>query len=170
MMQATYNRDRGYRLTRMFEAPVDMVFAAWTEPQYLTWFFNPGMPVEGPATVDLRVGGQWRQHMAVNEEEQYYTGGVYREIVPGKRLQFYWGAVGGWPEIDLDNLGNGPVVTLDFTPRGERTEMMFHLQLPDHLSDETEAEWMASGMDVGWGMTIDRLVEQLRKTPVRGAA
>lgn len=166
-MQATYERDRGYKLTRMFEAPADMVFAAWTEPKYLTWFFNPGMPVEGPATVDLRVGGQWRQHMAVTENEQYFTGGVYREIVPGKKLQFYWGAVGGWPEIDLDNLDNGPLVTLTFTPWGERTEMAFHLQFPDHFSDEKEAEWMASGMDVGWGMTIDRLVEQLRKVPVR---
>jgi uncharacterized protein YndB with AHSA1/START domain len=163
MTQATYSRDRGYRLIRMFEAPADVVFEAWTEPQYLTWFFNPGMPVSEPAMVDLRVGGQWRQLMVENEARQYFTGGVYREIVPGRKLQFYWGAVGGWPAIDLANLDNGPLVTLIFTPRGERTEMTFHLQFPDDFSDEKEAEWMASGMDVGWGMTIDRLVDQLRK-------
>ena len=39
-----------------------------------------------PITVDLRVGGAWRQQMVINAETQYFTGGVYREIVPNERV------------------------------------------------------------------------------------
>jgi uncharacterized protein YndB with AHSA1/START domain len=163
MMQATYKLDRGYRLTRTFDAPPDMVFEAWTDPAHLTWFFNPGMPTSEPVSVDLRVGGQWRQLMVINSQEQYFTGGVYREIVPGQKLVFSWGAKGGWPDIDLDKLDDGPLVTLVFTPKGEKTEMAFHLQFPDHFPEQTLQDWMASGMRDGWGMTIDRLVARFER-------
>ena len=157
-MAATYELGRGFTLKRLLNAPPDLVFQAWTDPQYLDWYFNPGMPVTEPIAVDLRVGGQWRQQMVINAETQYFTGGVYREIVPNKKLVFSMGAVGGWPALDLNKLDDGPIVTLLFNALGARTEMVLHLQLPDHLSDEKVSEWLETGMREGWGMTIDRLV------------
>ena len=65
-----------------------------------------------PIDVDLRVGGAWRVKMVMNENLQYFTGGIYREIVPGEKLVFTWGAVDGWPEIDSDHLDDCPLVTL----------------------------------------------------------
>ena len=157
-MAATYELGRGFTLKRLLNAPPDLVFQAWTDPRYLDWYFNPGMPVTEPVEVDFRVGGQWRQQMVIDAERQFITGGVYREIVPNKKLVFSMGAVGGWPELDLDKLDEGPIVTLLFNPVGARTEMVLHLQLPDHLSEEKVSEWFATGMVDGWNMTIDRLV------------
>lgn len=157
-MAATYSLDRGFTMRRLFNAPPDVVFEAWTDPRYLHWFFNPAMVADAPVSVDLRVGGEWRQLMVIDAATRYFTGGVYREIVPGRKLVFTWGAVGGWPALDLDNLDDAPLVTLEFTAVGEQTMMLFRLQLPDHFTDEQTHGWMNSGMLDGWGQTIDRLV------------
>ena len=50
-----------FTVDRVLNAPRETVYRAWTEPEHLTWFFNPGHPTDVPTTVDLRVGGQWRQ-------------------------------------------------------------------------------------------------------------
>lgn len=161
-MTPSYALGRGIELRRTFDAPPEVVFDAWTDEGLLDWFFNPGMPVSEPISVDLRVGGAWRQHMVVNADTQYMTGGIYREIVPARKLVFTWGAVGGWPSLDPGNIDDAPLVTILFEPRGEQTEMIFRLQLADHLSEDKTREWLDMGMGEGWGMTIDRLVAQLR--------
>src|SRR6218665_1716486 len=120
MMAPTYDKQRGFSLTRMLDAPPDMVWQAWTDPKYLDWFFNPGTTPVWPTSVELRVGGAWRQHMVESAERPYMTGGVYREIVPQPKLVFAWGARGGWPDLDE---GNGPQVTVELTPVEGRTRM-----------------------------------------------
>ena len=160
-MDVTYRLDRGISLTRLFDAPPDVVFDAWTKPEALGWFFNPDNPTDIPVEVDLRVGGAWRQMMIINADNQYVTGGVYREIVPGKRLSFYWGARGGWPALDPEKLEDSPVCTISFTPKGNATEMRFRVLFPDHYSPQTVEEWLNCGMVPGWNMTIDRLVDVL---------
>ena len=158
---ATYKFDRGFSLKRQFKAPPEVVFQAWTDPAYLGWFFNPGMPQDEPPVVDLRVGGQWRQKMVETADKSYFTGGIYREIVPAEKLVFSFGAVGGWPEIDLDRLDDGPLVTITLNPQGQGTEMELKVQFADHLTEAAVRRWMTSGMQQGWPMTVDRLVAQL---------
>jgi len=167
---ASYDLGRGFTVTRVFNAPPQVVFQAWTDPQYLDWFFNDTMPHDKPISVDLRVGGEWRQQMVINEATEYFTGGIYREIVPNEKLVFSFGAIGGWPALDPNNLDDGPLVTLLFTPQGEQTEMVLHLQLPDHLTEEATREWLDSGMSAGWGMTVDRLVARYEPQARRASA
>jgi uncharacterized protein YndB with AHSA1/START domain len=161
-MVTTNKLERGFTLTRILDAPRDLVFQAWTDPGHLQWFFNDGVTIPpDPIVVDLRVGGAWRQKMVINERLQYFTGGIYREIVPGEKLVFTWGAVDGWPEIDHDYPEDSPVVTMTLKPfgeRGEKTEMIFQLALPEHLSDARVREWFATGCREGWSVTIGRLV------------
>ena len=158
-MVATNAVERGFTLRRILNAPRDLVFQAWTDPAHLQWFFNPSMPLPSePIDVDLRVGGAWRVKMVMNENLQYFTGGIYREIVPGEKLVFTWGAVDGWPEIDSDHLDDSPLVTLTLSELGEKTEMIFQVTLSEQMSDEHVREWLATGMREGWSETIDRLV------------
>jgi uncharacterized protein YndB with AHSA1/START domain len=160
-MTATYALGRGISLERTFDAPPDVVFDCWTKPELLTWFFNPGYEPEQPPMVDLRIGGQWRQQMIENPEKVYYTGGVYREIEPSRRLAFYWGAVGGWPALDLEAPEASPLVTFRLAPLGRRTFMDFRVHLPDQYTEQTVDWWMNCGMQAGWNGTIDRLTTQL---------
>ena len=144
-------------LVRHFDAPPELVFRAWTEPEHLGWFFNPGMTPNGPPTVDLRVGGAWRQHMVVNAETEYMTGGIYREIVPGRKLVFAWGAVDGWPPLDPARLDEAPEATILFEPDGEGTRMTFRFVVPAEFAEALPRPLM----EAGWTMTIDRLVADL---------
>lgn len=158
-MTATNALEREFTLTRILNAPRDVVFQAWTDPKHLQWFFNDGMaPPTEPIVVDLRVGGAWRQKMVINEDTEYFTGGIYREIVPGEKLVFTWGAADGWPEINHDRPEDSPVVTVTLKELGEKTKMIVHVALPGHESDERIREWLATGMREGWSVTIDRLV------------
>ena len=159
-MAPTYQLERGFRLTRMLDAPPEVVWQAWTDPKYLDWFFNPGTTPKWPTSVELRVGGAWRQHMVENAETQYVTGGIYREIVPHRRLVFAWGASGGWPDTDAPN---GPQVTVELTPVGEKTRMDLALFLPDALSGAEVQAWLDKGVEAGMTMTVDRLVKRFER-------
>jgi uncharacterized protein YndB with AHSA1/START domain len=149
--------ERGFTLTRMLDAPREFVFQAWTDPLHLQWFFSDLTDAREPIEVDLRVGGVWKQKMVVDQDTEYFTGGIYREIVPPERIVFTWGAINGWPRIDPDHIEDGPVVTVTLNEVGHKTEMIFHLRLPDHLSEDTVRDWFASGIRDGWSQTIDRL-------------
>jgi uncharacterized protein YndB with AHSA1/START domain len=137
-------------------------FAAWTEPALLTWFLNPETtPLDEPITVDLRVGGAFRLRM-VHDGLEYVTGGIYREIVPSERIVFEWGAVDGWPKLDPEKPDDAPVVTLTFRDNGDgTTEQTLHSSLPESMPDDRAAEWLATGMRDGWGMTVGRLASRL---------
>lgn len=159
-MTQTIEGERSFTLTRILNAPRDLVFRAWTDPEHLGWFFGEGTPAGEPIDVDLRVGGAWRQRMVESEDRQYVTGGVYREIVPGERIVFDFGAVGGWPEIRPGHVDEVPVVTIQLNDLGERTEMLLRVDLPAALSDAQAKAWLDLGIRDGWGITIDRLVHR----------
>ncbi len=70
-----------------------MVYQAWTDPKRVMWFLNDTTATpRDPIVVNLRVGGAWKLKMVVNEHLEYFTGGIYRELVPGENLVFTWGA------------------------------------------------------------------------------
>ena len=148
--------DRSFTITRSLDAPPALVFEAWTDPRHLGWFFSGHGEPDAPR-VDLRVDGAWRQTMIIGDDDQYVTGGIYREIVPGERLVFTWGADGGWPELDDD----APVVTVALAETDGKTEMAVTVALPETLTEERVSEQLATGMEAGWNQTIDRLVGQL---------
>ena len=108
---------RDFTLTWTLDSPC--ADATWTDPDHLGWFYNDEQPVPTePIELDLRVGGVWRQHMVINESTAYFTGGVYREIVPDEKLVFAWGATGGWPELDPSRLDDSPLVTVTLSQAG----------------------------------------------------
>lgn len=140
------------------------VFRAWTDPDHLQWFYNDTQPIPvEPIEVDLRVGGAWRQRMVVDDETEYVTGGIYREIVPDERLVFTWGAVDGWPEIDPDRLDDFPLVTLTLEGDGDVTELRLHLVLPAAFV-RTVSETMLGLIGQGWPATVERLVQACRNS------
>jgi uncharacterized protein YndB with AHSA1/START domain len=147
---------RGLSITRTYPVAPELVFAAWTDPKQLGWFFNPGQPVDEAPEVDLRVGGAWRQRMIERPGKSYMTGGIYREIDPPRRLVFNFGAVGGWPDLS-NGLENALLVTIVFNRVPEGTEMLCTLDVPAHVSDAEAKAWFDMGIEAGWTQTVDRL-------------
>jgi len=106
------------RLEREFPAPPARVYAAWTDPRLLAQWWGPeGMscPV---CEVDLRVGGGYRTCMKGEKGDEHWVSGVYREIVPGRRLVFTW----AWE--DKGRRGHEMLVEVDFAPVGRNTRVV----------------------------------------------
>ena len=77
-------------ITRVFNAPRELIFKCMTEPEHLTKFWGPGRACSTPIEkikVDLRLGGAFETVM-VNDAtgEEYPSRGVYTEIDPPERL------------------------------------------------------------------------------------
>jgi uncharacterized protein YndB with AHSA1/START domain len=159
--------DRAFTLQWTLDASREDVFRAWTDPDHLGWYFNDEQPIPTePIEVDLRVGGVWRQKMVIDPETSYFTGGLYREIVPDERLVFSWGATDGWPKLDLERPDESPIVTLTLERDGGGTEMTLHVQLPASLPDDGVPGWwpLVRG---GWQATVDRLAAETERATVR---
>jgi uncharacterized protein YndB with AHSA1/START domain len=160
-MTETNEPKRAFTLTWTLDAPRADVFRAWTDPQHLGWYYNPEQPIpDERIQLDLRVGGVWRQRMVIDEETNYVTGGIYREIVPDEKLVFAWGATDGWPQIDPERLDDGPQVTVTFAEAAGRTELVVHVELPATLPEDGVPGWWAY-VESGMRETIDRLAASL---------
>src|SRR5215468_12670158 len=104
---------------RRIDAPPERVYAAWTDPQKIVrWFGRPDVrPETTTAEIDARVGGRFRFSFST-EGEYYEVGGVYREVVPNRRLVFSW-AWHSTPERESQ-------VSITLKPESGGTLLMLH--------------------------------------------
>lgn len=146
-------------MTRVFNAPRELVFRAFTESAEIKqWGGPPDYPcVE--AEGDLRVGGKWRACLRARETgEKMWQGGVYREITPPERLVYTF----AWDEES----GNTPaetLVSITFAEKDGKTLMTFH-QAPFASAERRD------GHRKGWSGCFDRLDAYLREAQAHPAA
>lgn len=160
-MSNSANGRTRFRIDRWIRATPKAAFDAWTTPSELGWFFNPRMPrPDAPIEVDLTVGGAWRQMMVIDPETQYVTGGVYLEIVPAERLVFAWGAVDGWPQLNLARLDDAPRVSVLFRPERDGTRMVLDVDVPDSLAGDAGLSQLLQAVETGWRDTIERCIAE----------
>lgn len=95
--------------------------------------------------------------MIVNEGLSYPTGGIYLEIIPGERLVFRWGAVGGWPELDGEKELTAPVVTVQLNELGAETELVLTVRFSEQLDIDRVQKLILGGTLEGWAATMDRV-------------
>ena len=141
--------EREIRLTRMFDAPRDMVFTAMTKPEHVArWWGRLGDGYSVPVCeVDLRPGGAWRYvNRTPGGDVVFY--GVYREVTPPERLVF--------TEIYEPYPDSESTVTVDLIDEGGRTRFTLTAEYP---SVEVRDSVMDSGMAMGAAISYDRLEE-----------
>lgn len=116
------------QLTRVFDAPRELVFKAWTDAnQFKQWFGAAacdGASVE-TVKVDARVGGKYRLQVRRADGEFYTTVGVYREVKSMERLVFTWqfekdGSGDEFGEVEPPEM----LVTLEFKALGKQTKLI----------------------------------------------
>jgi uncharacterized protein YndB with AHSA1/START domain len=133
-------------LTRVFQAPRELVWAAWTDARHATQWWGPRHHPATHLEIDARVGGRWRGCLKGADGRELWQGGVFREVVEPGRLvfTFAWDADGGFENL----------VTITFADEDGRTRMEFR-QEPFVSADERE------GHSEGWTNSFDRLDEAL---------
>jgi uncharacterized protein YndB with AHSA1/START domain len=131
-------------LKRRLKAPPSQVYSAWTDPKKIARWFGPRDTAQASvaAEIDLRVGGHYRISFTSEGGERHQVGGVYREVVPNRRLVFSW-AWHSTPERES-------LVTVTLQPAGAGTLLtLHHEQLFDAAARDAHEQ--------GWISTLDKL-------------
>jgi uncharacterized protein YndB with AHSA1/START domain len=161
MATATKNNKEELTITRIFDAPRELVWKAWTDPRLLKQWWGPKDFTAPVSEIDLRVGGKYFNCMRGPDGKEYWSTGVYREIVSREKLvstdsfadekgnmvpASYYGMKGEWP-LEL-------LVTVTLEERGGKTTMLLrHEGIPaGEMRDLTYA---------GWSESFDKLAEIL---------
>jgi uncharacterized protein YndB with AHSA1/START domain len=139
------------RMTRILDAPRDMVFAAWTDPEHLKHWWGPTGFTNPVCEFDPRPGGAIRIHMRAPNGVVYPMTGTVVEILEPERLVFTSNALDNDGHAMFENLN-----TVTFAEHGSQTEVKLHAKV--QMATEQAAPHL-KGMDEGWKLTLDRLVE-----------
>jgi uncharacterized protein YndB with AHSA1/START domain len=73
-------------ITRVFNAPRKLLWKAWTEPKHFKRWWGPKDFTSPVCKIDFRVGGKYLACMRSPEGRDFWSTGVYREIVPLQRI------------------------------------------------------------------------------------
>ncbi|NKB58315.1 MAG: SRPBCC domain-containing protein [Alphaproteobacteria bacterium] len=138
-------------ITRIFDAPRDLVFEMWSDSAHMkNWFGPTGMTILDAGT-DFRVGGKWFSHLRTESGGEHKMGGVYREIVVLERIVF----THIWEGTDAHS-GFETIVTVTLKDLGGKTELVFH-----QAAFETASA--SDSHEDGWNKCLDRLAAALAK-------
>jgi uncharacterized protein YndB with AHSA1/START domain len=134
-------------LRRVFDAPRELVWLAWTRPEMVVRWLGP---VEWPAvraTQDLRVGGAWSAILESADGETLRQSGVYQLVEPPHRLEFTF----VWGERHEDGPAVETIVLIELTALSDRQTLMHFTQTG------LKSAASAGGHRHGWTSSFDRL-------------
>jgi uncharacterized protein YndB with AHSA1/START domain len=147
--------EREVVITRVFDAPRDLVFRAWTDSVQVARWWGPASFTNPVCELDARPGGAWRIVMRGPDGNEYPCQGVYREVVRPERLVFTNDAV--------DDAGS-PVLkgltSVTFEEDGAKTRMTMRTRA---VAVVPYARAYLAGMEAGWTQSIDRLAAEFAR-------
>lgn len=140
---------REVTLTRIFDAPVQLVWTAWTEPRHLAQWWGPKSFTNPLCELDLRPGGAIHIDMRATNGAVHPMTGTFVEIVPCERLVFTSVArdLAGNPLLEARN-------TVTFEDVGGKTKLTVHCHA---VGIAPIAPQMLAGMQIGWTMSLEKL-------------
>jgi len=142
--------DREIGMTRVFDAPRELVYQAYTDANHVPHWWGPRRMTTTVNTLDVRPGGAWRIVQRDPEGNEYGFRGEYREVVPPERLVYTF-EFEGMP-------GHILVETVTFEEQDGKTTVT-STALFDSVEDRDGI--LESGMEAGAIESWDRLEELL---------
>jgi uncharacterized protein YndB with AHSA1/START domain len=143
--------DREIVSERVFDAPRERVFAAYTDPELIPRWWGPRRMTTVVDRMDVRVGGAWRFVSSEPDGPEQGFRGIYREVAPSERIvqTFEWEGLPGHVIVE----------TATFEDLGDertrvRTTSLFH-------TTEERDGMLSSGMEGGLTESHERLAELL---------
>ena len=138
------------RITRVFDAPRELVFKTWTDPSTMLAWWGPAFCPAKQVDMDVRPGGRWRCCLASEVHGgDLWQGGVFRKVNPYDLLEFTFVFEAG------GDMGVENVVTIEFFEEGNKTRMQFR-QAPFPSAKQRGAN------NDGWSNMFDRLETYLK--------
>ncbi len=163
--------DQKIVFSRVFDAPREKVWEAWTDPEIAKKWWGPKDFTAPSMKIDLKVGGKYIYCMhgpaGTDFDKDMYSAGEFKEIVPNEKLVVtdYFSDENG-NLVDPTTYGMGEnfpkesIVTVTFEEVDDNKTKLSIIYMPE---SEAAAEAMKkTGMDEGWNQTLDKLAEVLR--------
>ena len=145
--------DREVIFSRLLDAPRELVWRAWTEPEHVHQWFGPAGFTTTTHEFDFVPGGVWRFIMHGPDGTDYPNRIVFREVVPPSRLVYE----NSW---DLPGAPLDFRVVCTFVADANKTTLSIHMTFRDAEAFKTAVE--RYGVLHGGTQTLDRIAEYLR--------
>lgn len=155
-----------FTIKRTFDAPLDRVWRAWTEPQRMAQWWGPKGFDCRIVKLELRPGGICHYHLTSPQGQEMWGKLLYREIAPQERMVFIVSFSDeneaitvhplspGWPQQILS--------TITFSEKNGKTTVSVHWVPYEATEEERKVfEEGASSMQAGWTGTLDKFEEYL---------
>ena len=146
--------DREIVITRVFDAPRELVFEAWTNPAHLPRWFGPSGFTVTTEELDVRVGGRWRFMFEGPDGTRYDNRMVFLEITPPERLVFDHGT-----DQDEDPGRFRTTITFDAQSNGKTVLTLRQL----HPTKAQRDQKIGFGAVEYGFQTLDKLAAHLRE-------
>ena len=138
-------KERTLSITKIIDAPVKLVWDAWTNPDHIIqWWAPPGMKIKVEKH-DFKVGGQWRYTMPMPDGSTFASEGKYLEITPLKRIV---------TTADFKPMTEGVELHVSFEEAGDKTNFTFSVV---HANEDYAKAQEKMGFYNGWGSAFRRM-------------
>lgn len=141
--------DRTLTLERTLNAPLKLVWEAWTQPEHIAQWWGPKGMETRVEEHDFRVSGRWKFAMTMPNGGEFVGEGEYLEIVEQTKIVC---------SADFKPMTIGVEMHMLFEAKGEQTLFTFQVV---HATAEYCKKQEEMGFLNGWGSTFDRLAEHL---------
>jgi uncharacterized protein YndB with AHSA1/START domain len=160
-MTSSTDTGREFVISRVFNAPRELVFQVWTEPEHMRRWWGPRTCICPICEMDVRPGGSYRIVMRMPDGVDYPITGTYREVVPPERIVMTMDCTehpASWHDmVKADRARN------DINPAGELVATVTFEESGGNLMATVAIRdaMLKMGMTEGWTQSLDRLEENL---------
>lgn len=142
--------NRTVTIERTFNAPINLVWEAWTKPEHIAHWWGPkGMAIE-IIEHNFTPGGHWKYTMPMPDGNEFISEGTYSEIIEMKKIV---------TSADFKPMTEGVTLEMHFEANGDQTNFTFKVI---HATEEYKIQQEKMGIYNGWGSAFDRLESFLK--------
>lgn len=155
MNAITSTADREIVITRVFDAPRELVWEAMVNPQHVVHWWGPNGFTTTIEKMEVRPGGVWKHVMHGPDGTDYPNSSVFKEVVKPERIVYaHGGRRKGGPGVHF-------VATWTFEALGDQTRVTIHMRFP--TAAERDMVVMEFGAIEGGKQTLERLAAYLTR-------
>ena len=142
-------QNRTITIRRTFDAPIDLVWEAWTQAEHIIKWWGPkGIETE-IVSHEFKVGGKWKYIMAMPNGSDFIAEGEYQEIAGPNKLV---------TTANFLPMTEGVIMEVLLKANGEQTDFTFNVI---HPTEEYKLQQEKMGIYNGWGSVFNQLAEFL---------
>jgi uncharacterized protein YndB with AHSA1/START domain len=148
MPEKNSTADREIRVSRILNAPIELVWEVWTDPEHIKQWWGPNGFTSTITKMDIRENGEWNLIMHGPDGTDYKNKSIFKEIVKHKKIVY-------------QHISPKFLATIDFEPQGKKTQITW--QMLFDTKEELIRTVKTFKADEGLKQNFDRLQAYLIK-------